>query len=172
MKLRRFSKEIITLIFIMGFLQIPNLASSNEAIDPLQEVQKTFKGIQVKIGDEISIEFCPDNTCDLFTGSKGVSLESLKDFAYLYIYFFSDYYQLEKWRGSKEPRLIAKQILSKPNYQVCKMENDEDAARCVLRQLAQKGQIKLYFVRYDENTRNIVSKDIFEATAAARSKKE
>jgi hypothetical protein len=171
MKLYRFAKEIITLIFIIGFLPIPHLASSNEAIDPLQEVQKTFKSIEVKIGDEISIEFCPDNTCDLFTASKGVSLESLKDFAYLYIYFFSDYYELEKWRGNKEPGLIAKQILSKPNYQVCGKETDEDAARCVLRQLGQKGQVKLYFVRYDENKQNIVPKDIFEATAAPRSKK-
>lgn len=171
MKLPRFEKKLFPLIFIIGFLPIAHLASSNEAIDPLREIQKTFPGIEVKVGDEISIEFCPDNTCELFAASKAVSLETLKDFAYLYIYFFSDYYDLEKWRDNEEHRLIAKQILSKADYQLCKIENEGDAARCILRHLSQKSRVKLYFVRYDEKTRNIVPKDIFEATAATHLKK-
>jgi hypothetical protein len=54
----------------------------------------------------------------------------------------------------------AERILSEPQYQACKNESDRQMARCALLDLSRNGRIKLIFVRYDENRRNVVPEDI------------
>jgi hypothetical protein len=153
------------LTIMMGFFSAPRIVASTLAVDPLHELQKGFpNSIRVNADGEKSIEFCPDNTCHYFVAGKRISLETMKDFAYLYIFFFSDYYALDEWRNRKESIEVAKKILSKSNY--CNCKNDEEsAARCILRKLSQNNQIKLYFVRYDEGKRNLVPEDIISTTA-------
>lgn len=143
------------------------------AFDPLDEIRRSFPdSICIEVDGEKWIEFCPDNTCDGFMAGKNVQFELLKDFAYLYVYFFSDYFVLDEWRNRKEPFLVAKNVLAKGPYQAFKREDLEGAARCLLRELAQKNQIQLYFVRYDEKIRSLVHRDIFGATAVTRTKKQ
>jgi len=56
--------------------------------DPLKVVTSSFPG-SVKVSEKRRlVEFCPDETCDGFLGSGAVLVDTLKDFAYLYIYFF------------------------------------------------------------------------------------
>jgi hypothetical protein len=83
-----------------------------------------------------------------------VPLNALKDFTFLYIYFFSDYYVLDDWRKSTRAIAIADNILSKPIYRNCKNDDQRQAASCLLRHLSDKSQIELYAVRYDEGIRN------------------
>jgi len=88
------------LVFILTVFPINVLiAAPIDSSDPIQEINKSFPdSVKVKKDGKKSVEFCPDNTCDFFASKGEVSLEELKDFAYLYIYFFSDYYVLDEWR--------------------------------------------------------------------------
>ncbi len=67
-------------------------------------------------------------------------MPTLKDFAYLYVYFFSDYTFLDEWRSKEEAKNTAERILSTPDYRSCKNENSREAARCVLRDLSKGGK--------------------------------
>jgi hypothetical protein len=57
------------------------------------------------------LEFFPDNTCHGFSASDKVSAATLKDFAFLYLYFFSDYYALPEWRSTEEASSTAERVL-------------------------------------------------------------
>jgi hypothetical protein len=128
--------------------------------DPMKELSKTFPDtIEIKNKGHL-LEFCPDGTCDGFVASGNMSVPTLKDFAYLYVYFFSDYTFLNEWRNNEEAKDTGKRILSKPEYRGCKQENSREAARCVLRDLSEGGSVKLIFVRYDEGERQVVPTDI------------
>jgi|ERR1051326_2662022 hypothetical protein len=130
--------------------------------DPLKQITSTFtKTIEIKKGGRL-LEFCPDNTCDAFEASSGVAKADLRDFAYLYIYYFSNYYVLQEWRAQGESKDTAERVLAKPKYRDCTTEDDFEAARCVLRDLSENGRINLLFVRYDENKRNVVKKSLTE----------
>jgi hypothetical protein len=166
MKCVNFKVLTILLIPVVTSVPVLGLVTFGAEVSSLQEIQKSFPdSIHMGAHGEQSIEFCPDNTCDFFIATNKVPLETLEDFAYLFIYFFSDYYVLDKWRSRKEPILVARRILSKASYQVCKIGNEEESARCLLRHLSEKNQIQLYAVRYDENTRSLVHKNVFEATS-------
>jgi hypothetical protein len=135
--------------------------------DPLSYVTKAFpESIEVKHGGH-SLEFCPDNTCDGFASANGVPVPTLKDFAYLYIYFFSDFTYLPGWRKHTDARDAALQLLSKPEYRTCQNANAREAARCVLLQLSRGGKIKLIFVRYDEHQRSVMPRDIRKVLSEA-----
>ena len=152
------------LVLLIVILSAPQIMASEVAVDPLQELKGSFPdSIKLNVGGKKSVEFCPDNTCDYLVAGQEISAETLKDFAYLYIFFFSDYFVLDEWRNRKESMAIAKKILSKPDYRDCKKDED-DAARCILQKLARTYKIKLYFVRYDEGKRNLVPEDIFAKT--------
>ena len=162
------------LVFILMIFPANILtATAIDSFDPIQEITKSFpNSVKVKQDGKKSVEFCPDNTCDFFTASKEMSAEELKDFVYLYLYFFSDYYVLDEWRHRDRPALIVRQILLKASYQGCKKNIEEEAARCLLRRLSRKSRIKLYAVRYDENVRSLVRKDISKAIAVTQFKKQ
>ena len=143
----------------------PGLAASTESADPIQVISKSFPdSIRVELIGRSSIEFCPDNTCELFVSSRGVSLDEFKDFVYIFLYFFSSYYLLDEWRRDEEISSVARQILSKAPYQICQRETKKKSAGCLLRHLSRGNRIKLYFVRYDEGRRNVVEYDILEET--------
>lgn len=162
----------IVIILMTVVFSTQEIVASEVAADPLQELKGSFPdSIKMNVGREKSIEFCPDNTCDYFVAGTEISVETLKDFAYLYIFFFSDYFVLDEWRNRKESMAIAKKILSKPDYRDCK-KDEEDAACCILRKLARTYKIKLYFVRFDEGKRNLVPEDIFAKTEKSRLKRK
>ena len=138
--------------------------------DPLQVISKSFPDIKIQSGEDgkPAIEFCPDNTCEFFQANQVMSLEGLKDFSYVYIYYFSDYVILEQWRKDEDSSATARHILSKPQYKKCSKNAEEEAARCVLQSLSRNNRIGLYFVRYDENARSITPVNLTEATAVSR----
>jgi hypothetical protein len=128
----------------------------------MKDLSKTFPDtVEVKNKGHL-LEFCPDGTCDGFVTTGNMSVPTLKDFAYLYIYFFSDYTFLDEWRSKEDAKNTAEHILSKPKYRSCKNENSREAARCVLRDLSKGGRVKLIFVRYDEGERRGVPKNLAE----------
>ena len=137
-------------------------AAGGKRPDPLQHLMKAFpKTVELKNNGRL-LEFCPDGTCDGFVTSGNVSAATLRDFAYLYVYFFSDYTILEDWRSSEEATKTAERVLAQPEYLTCKNAEKREAARCVLRELSRNGRINLIFVRYDEGQRNVVRENIAE----------
>lgn len=140
--------------------------------DPLQQITAGFpKSIKLKNNGKL-LEFCPDNTCDGFIAKEGVAVTTLRDFAYLYVYFFSDYTYLEDWRATEGAKKTALRVLAKPQYRNCKKDTSRESARCALLDLSRNGKIKLLFIRYDEGQRNVVhesiAKELSENTAVPK----
>jgi len=134
----------------------------SKPFDPLTQITNAFpKSIEINDKRRL-LEFCPDNTCDAFAASESVSLATLKDFAYLYIYFFSDFYVLQEWRTHDEAKNTADRVLSKPEYRNCRNESSREAARCVLLDLGRNGKIRLLFIGYDEGQRNVTRENLAE----------
>ena len=136
--------------------------SGDTASDPMKELQETFPDTVAIKNKGRLLEFCPDGTCDGFVTTGTISVLTLKDFAYLYVYFFSDYTFLDDWRSKEEAKNTADQVLAKAQYRNCKNEKSREAARCVLRDLSKGGRVKLIFVRYDEGERHAVLKNLAE----------
>jgi hypothetical protein len=133
--------------------------------DPLQLIAQSFpETIAFKDKGRV-LEFCPDNTCDGFVRSERVPISELRDFAFLYTYFFSNYIYLDDFRKREDAHLTAENILSRPVYQSCQRASSTDSARCVLLSLSRNRRIRLIFVRYDENQRSVVNEDIAEQLA-------
>jgi hypothetical protein len=143
-----------------GTPQSANTDYQQAEFDPLKSVTNGFPGSVTLKAKGHLLEFCPDNTCDGFVSASNVPVAELKDFAFLYIYFFSDYVLLPDWRNHVDASTAAGHVLSKPKYQNCQSENNREAARCVLLDLCRDSRIKLIFVRYDEHRRNVVPEDI------------
>jgi hypothetical protein len=155
------NRRVAWTFFFLCLCSLDALAQSRQsAFDPIKELSKAFPDtVEIKNNGRL-LEFCPDGTCDGFVTSGNMSVPALKDFAYLYVYFFSDYTILDEWRGKVEAKEIAVEVLSNPEYLSCRSENDREAARCVLRNLSRDGRVKLIFIRYDEGARNVVHEDL------------
>jgi hypothetical protein len=79
----------LPLILLTSAYSIAQVANGKQP-DPLQQLQKAFPDT-VELNDHGKLlEFCPDGTCDGFVTSGNVPLPTLRDFAYLYVFFFSD----------------------------------------------------------------------------------
>jgi hypothetical protein len=140
--------------------QQKGIVSSAPSFDPTKSLSRAFPdSISLKQSGRL-LEFCPDGTCDGFVVSNGVTTPELKDFAFLYEYFFPQFAYLDDWRPQSDPKETAREVLSKSEYQNCHNSNDLEAARCILRNLSSGGKIKLIFVRYDEGHRGVVSENI------------
>ena len=162
---------LVWIVCAAGFRPPSANAAADQQFDPLKQITKTFPGTIEFKEKRTVLEFCPDNTCHGFQVSPTVSRSDLKNFAYLYIYFFSDYYDLGEWRQTPAAKETAERILSDAEYRTCKSEDNFSSAKCVLQKLAGNGRIKLLFIRYDENKRNVVHEDLAQELAKASQSK-
>jgi hypothetical protein len=149
------------LVFVIAFAC--SVAQAQQTPDPLKQITRRFpNSIKIKKQGR-QIEFCPDNTCDGFAASKKISSTQLKNFAYIYLFYFSGYYDLDEWRTKPANRVVAERLLRSPEFTSCKEQNLRDKARCSLLLLNRKG-VRLYGVRYDEGARNVEDLDVAEDT--------
>ena len=156
----------LTMIIATSAHSISQVAN-DKRFDPLQQIQKAFPDtVEIKDHGKL-LEFCPDGTCDGFVTSGNVPLPTLKDFAYLYVYFFSDNITLGNWRGTAGAKEMADRVLGQTQYLACKNMDSREAARCVLRDLSRNGRIRLIFVRYDEGERHAVRENLQEKLASS-----
>jgi hypothetical protein len=155
-------KLVLFSLLIVSF----DIASARlQGIDILQQIEKGFpKSITFKKSGRL-IEFCPDNTCDAFLAAKNVNKSDLKEFAYLWIYAFSDFTYLEDWRSKAATKRIADRILAEPRFESCSEDNPRDRTKCAVTLLSKGGRIRLFFIRYDEGARAVSEFDIAEELA-------
>jgi hypothetical protein len=117
------------------------------------------------LGDSISIkrnqnkhvvEYCPDNTCEVFSAAErdSSSIQKLTNFAYIYLYYVSDYIYLEDFRD--KGNVYINNIVD-INAEGCPIEKEADKIKCTIRKLFSKNGIEIKFIRYDEMQRSEVS---------------
>jgi len=119
----------------------------------------TIEGVTIDNEAGMRIEYCPDNTCDSF--SSGVnSTTDVLDFALLYLLFVSDHFTIQEIRSTSEAQAALKVALDRARNEGCDSGEEELVAQCRLRTLAERSQIKITFVRYDEMQRNEVPQNL------------
>jgi hypothetical protein len=174
--LENIMKKLVILLVLLAMLILraprcvyaSDLSGAIKATIVFRQLDKSYpKQFEVKKKEKLIIEFCPDNTCDMFEANKQILPETFVDFVYIYLYFFSDYYVLDEWRTSAEEILMVGNILKRPSYSLCKKSTPGETASCLLRYLSQKNKIRLYSIRYDEGTRNVVRLDVQKETKIA-----
>jgi hypothetical protein len=109
-------------------------------------------------GQEPTISYCPDNTCELFRGTRGTTRADLADFALLYLWRASDYEYLNSWRRSPEPMAVREALARQREH--CASPQRGDMLRCTLHALATHGGVAVFFVRDDEGHRTEERQDL------------
>jgi len=124
-----------------------------QAHDSVKLVQSTIgSAIQrIQVNGEDTIEYCPDNTCDVFRAGKSSPEIVLWDFSVLYLAYVSRYYSLDPVRPNL--RQYSAQLLNKYGSE-CVGTSGKNRVDCVLKNMADKYDIKIYTVGYDEGQRN------------------
>jgi hypothetical protein len=97
--------------------------------------------------------------------SGNVPVTTLKDFAYLYVFFFSDNVTFDDWKRTADAKKTAERVLAQNQYLSCANADRLEAARRILRDLSRGGRIKLIFVRYDEGERHATPENLSEVLA-------
>jgi hypothetical protein len=102
---------------------------------------------------DIVVEYCPDNTCEVFTAPRPADIREIEDFAYVYLFTKSTYSNLQEFRQRGRSGRVGAVL---DRYSAgCQQIQAQEAARCVLSRLAAKYEIRVEFVRYDEGGRHI-----------------
>jgi hypothetical protein len=109
-----------------------------------------------------SVEYCPDNTCEVFRSDNKQAESSVADFALLYLYYVSDYAALSEFRKSPEATRAAERFLNQLGKRGCTKTSRMETIKCVVRHLGRHHGISLLFVRYDEQVRKKVPKSLEE----------
>lgn len=141
------------------------IGAANADSNPLSQLQERFPdSIKIHADARQSLEFCPDNTCDLFVTKSSTSVGQLSDFALLYLFFFSDYLVLADWRAEDSAKGSVVEVLKKYQGDKCANNSDVVTAQCLLRNWSTRSAIRLYWVRFDERGRHLQARSIREAT--------
>ncbi len=102
----------------------------------------------VKTSKAVSVKYCPDNTCEVFTLKGSGAEKPIQDFAFAYLFSISDYIYLERFR-TEEKSLNVQGVLSRYRSD-CTQAQEKAAARCIVGLLAKRHPIQASFVRFDE----------------------
>lgn len=122
--------------------------------DGLAEIERAFpRSVEVGAGAlPPRIQFCPDNTCEAFI-SGGASREELSDFAFLFVFYFSEYRVLDAWRAGEVASLLAERVIAQRANTACPAQTGREAARCILRNMASRRDVRIEGTRFDEGVR-------------------
>lgn len=114
-----------------------------------------------------SIEYCPDNTCDLIRVSGSVSEADVGLLALGYFVYFSPYTYLAEWQKSRRlENSIRDRIAGMPGA-TCPSSSEEKVVACRLRSLAKAGQLRIFSVRFDEGRETVTPLPIQQALRLA-----
>ena len=105
-------------------------------------------------GDLATVEYCPDNTCEVFSLRASYAALPLQDFAFAYLLGVSEYIYLKDFRANTNSP-ATRAVLGRYRSH-CQQSITRVAARCIVGYLARKYPIRASFVRYDEGERNVV----------------
>ncbi|MGE8224371.1 MAG: hypothetical protein ACN6RK_01175 [Stenotrophomonas sp.] len=101
-----------------------------------------------------TVEYCPDNTCEVFTLLGPVAELTIQDFAFAYLLGVSEYIYLEAFQSSGTTPAVQAVLTRYRKH--CSQQSSRAAARCIVGFLAKRHPIQASFVRYDEGEHNVV----------------
>ena len=125
------------------------------------ELDEEFPGMvsASNMGGSIVVEYCPDNTCEVFTVAVPADIQEIQDFAFMHLFTRSPYNYLKEFRQSgRTGRLGA--VLDRYSAG-CPQVQAQEAARCVMNRIAAKYEIQVEFIRYDEGGRHTGSVNLY-----------
>ena len=141
----------------MKSLLIATLLAAAPLASQTHELGVTF-GDAIKVftkGGQVTVEYCPDNTCEAFALRGARSTSVVQDFAFVYLLGISDSYELQSFQAAAAESSSVRSVLAR--YQKhFPQPSPREAARCVVGHLARKHAVQASFVRYDEGSRNVV----------------
>jgi hypothetical protein len=105
--------------------------------------------------ESTTVEYCPDNTCEVFFLSGPSAALPVQDFAFAYLLGVSEYIYLEAFQSNGSAPVV-QAVLSRYRKH-CPQQTTNAAARCIVGLLARRHPIQASFVRYDEGERNVVA---------------
>ncbi len=151
-KLKYFFCTVVVIFAGSGFFANEVIAGDLPA--SLQYVEQKFPD-SVHVFSDKKIEFCPDNSCDVFSASEHIDADVFGDVVFLYLYCQSDFYVLKTWRGESSVRNMVDTIVSKymPHHQCDKGRVSAEHVSCLLHELMHDYGIEVLYGRYDESTR-------------------
>lgn len=110
----------------------------------------------------VLVEYCPDNTCEVFRSDNKQAESSVADFAFLYLHYVSDYTTLSGFRKSPEATRTAERLLNQLGQRACTKTSRAETIKCVVRHFGRRHGMSLFLVRYDEKVRNEIPKSLEE----------
>jgi len=110
--------KICSVVCLLSFLLLGLALGETGSEELLHQVL----GDTIKVQADMTgatVEYCPDNTCEVFRGQGEKKKLPVSDFAYLYLYYVSDYVMLLEVRKSHEARHAAEQLLNRIGKSTC-----------------------------------------------------
>jgi len=95
-------------------------------------------------------EYCPDETCEVIRTRRPISRAEISGFALSYFFYVSDYSYLEAWKSNASVKEAADIFLNSHEQVRCSPKSGREYSICMLRDIADKHQIEILFVRHDE----------------------
>jgi hypothetical protein len=139
-------RKILTVLLL---LVTPRVSHAHELTSALGDAVR----VSTK-GGSTTVEYCPDNTCEVFELFGASASLPIQDFAFVYLFGISEYVYLEPFQSNdSSPAIWA--VLSRYRSD-CSQQSARVSARCVASLLAKRHAIRASFVRYDEGERNVV----------------
>jgi hypothetical protein len=118
------------------------------------QVLKARFGDQIKLtaSPVTQLKYCPDNTCDIFRTRDAKARVQLTDFALLYLWYLSQYSDLQVWQRGIPPATVG--VVRERYSASCDGAGERARAKCALVALSKLGSIELAFSRWDEGADN------------------
>jgi hypothetical protein len=144
--------RVLPLLLTLQLLSVQVQASPFQS-DPLARFGSLRSSLELRRQRGAwSLEYCPDNTCEVFSCRARKCHPALLDFGFMYLSHVSGYFYLSEFRRKDVPAVTP--ILLKQYKTTCPQPVERDAIFCILRTLHKNANITVSYVRYDEGERN------------------
>ena len=104
--------------------------------------------------NHLTIEYCPDNTCEKLIARKTIREDIFLDIALLYFQNASDYVYLKDWRNNMLVQHAQASV--KTSIPACRDLEGYNLVACALLWAKRKHDMKIYFIRYDEQEKKVI----------------
>lgn len=102
-----------------------------------------------------SIQYCPDNTCDLLQISTAVNENDVQRLALGFFVYFSSYIYLNQWQEETRRNEAVQMEIRRLSNATCSIQNTKQLVECRLRELSSTRKLEIFFIRFDEGERKV-----------------
>jgi hypothetical protein len=145
---------------MLGLLWLLSAAVSAQTTSPHWPLKQTFtrNAAVLQLPREAVAEVCEGEDCTRFVLAGADSLETVHDFAYLYLWLVRNY-DLAPYKGKDGKRFI-ESILAKRKGTCSSGANEEAVGRCVLARMAATYPVKGLVNKFEDGWRKTVPVDL------------